>query len=57
MNISVCVRRSIVQDELGPSGRMLPNMIMQPFLIPAGKHLRLTFRQISTHWEISLGQI
>ena len=37
--------------------RVLPNMFVETLFVPTGEHFRLTFSQISAHWEISFGQI
>ena len=43
VDITVGVRRTIVQDEFGPPAGLLTNVLIKPLLVPAGQHLRLAF--------------
>ena len=57
VDIAVCVRRAVVQDELRLALVVLHELIVQVVVVPILEHDRLLFGQTGTHLKQSLGQI
>ena len=51
MNITVRIRRAIVQDELRLIGMCFPNLLVQFIFLPLRDPLRFAFSKIAPHWE------
>ena len=57
VDIAVCVRRAVVQDELRLALVVLHELIVQVVVVPILEHDRLLFGQTGTHLKQGLGQI
>src|SRR3974390_3164700 len=56
MDVSVRVRRTVVQDELGPPARGGAQLLVEAELVPTGKYFGLLLRQPGAHGKARLGK-
>ena len=57
VDVAVCIRRAVVQDELRLALVVLHELIVQVVVVPILEHDRLLLGQTGTHLKQSLGQI
>ena len=57
VDVAVCIRRAVVQNELGLAVVVLDELIVQVVVFPVLEHDRLLFGQACAHLEQRLGQI
>ena len=57
VDVAVCIRRAVMQDELRLALVVLHELIVQVVVVPILEHDRLLFGQTGTHLKQSLGQI
>ena len=57
VDVAVCIRRAVMQDELRLALVVLHELIVQVVVVPILEHDRLLFGQTGTHLKQGLGQI
>ena len=57
VDIAVCIRRAVVQNELGLALIVLHELVVQVVVVPILEHDRFLLGQAGTHLEQGLGQI
>ena len=57
VQISIRIRRAIVQNKLGAPGALLTDFFVQTHFLPLFQALRLPLGQTRLHWKMCLGQV
>ena len=56
MNVAVRVGRPVVEDEFRLAVTFLPQLLVEPDLVPVREQLRLLLRQAGAHGKVGLRQ-